>query len=80
MSTVVPHDWVTISNDYVDPERESAHEQISSELQAVAELFGEKDAWTNIDRPHHFCFKTTPRIASYLYAIVVGPFDYFEEI
>jgi len=42
MSTVVPHDWVTISNDYVDPERESAHEQISSELQAVADFLAKK--------------------------------------
>ena len=25
-----------------------------------------------------FCFKTTPKISTYLYAIVAGPYDFFE--
>lgn len=80
MSTVVPSDWVTISNDYVDPAKDDSYASNAGSLAQVAELFGEPSSWTSIDTPTHFCFITTPRISPYLFAIVAGPFDYFEEL
>ena len=46
MSTVTPSDWITIGNDYVDPEKDSTHQQNSDALLKVAELFGEPSAYT----------------------------------
>ena len=80
MTCVVPHDWVVVSNDNTDPSKDGEHAAISTSLESIADSFGQKEAWSNIDQPHHFCFKTTPRISSYLYAIVVGPYDYIEHI
>lgn len=81
MSTVVPEDWITIGNDYVDPEKEKDHQPNEQRLAEVAKLFnGDAAAFEGIANPNHFCFKKTPLISSYLYAIVAGPFDYFEEL
>jgi aminopeptidase N len=49
-------------------------------LEEVAEVFGQKEEWDKIEKPHTFCFKTTPKISSYLYAVVAGPYEYFEEL
>jgi len=46
----------------------------------VAEVFGQKDEWSKIESPHVFCFKKTPKISSYLYAVVAGPYEYVEEL
>ena len=80
MNTVTPSDWVTIGNDYVDPAKDNDHQGNADRLKQVAEVFGEPQAWASINEPTHFCFKTTPRISPYIYAIVAGPFDYFEEL
>lgn len=85
ISTVVPGDWTAISNDYVDPAKDDTYKNATSEIlfEQVAELFWpgtSKDILKNLVDPTFFCFKKTPRIAPYIYAIVTGPFDYFEEI
>ena len=80
MSTVVPDDWITIGNDYVDPAKENNHKLNEDKLAQVAKLFEVEASWQSIAKPNHFCFKTTPEISSYIYAIVAGPFDYFEEL
>ena len=40
MSTVAPDDWITIGNDYVDPEKEKDHKPNEEKLANVAKTFG----------------------------------------
>ena len=49
-------------------------------LSGVAETFGAADKFSSIATPRYFWFKESPKISTYLYAIVAGPFDYFENI
>ena len=37
-----------------------------------------KDTYTGMKDPKTFIFKQSARISTYLYAIVAGPYDYFE--
>ena len=44
----------------------------------MASDFEMKDTYTGMKDPKTFIFKQSARISTYLYAIVAGPYDYFE--
>ena len=44
----------------------------------MAEIFDAGDKWGSIATPKYFWFRESAKISTYLYAIVAGPFDYFE--
>ena len=50
------------------------------QMESVAKSFEASDVWSSISTPDYFWFKESPKISTYLYAIVAGPFDYFENI
>ena len=79
---VVPEDWTVIANEYVDPERESQEHQdeLKNQLAGIASFFGVDETWAGTTSPKCFWFKESARISTYIYAIVAGPYDYFESI
>jgi aminopeptidase N len=76
---VVSNDWTVISNDEATVADE-AGEQIADRMKECANLFAVPESWTNMVSHKHFKFNVTPKISTYIYAIVAGPFDYFEDI
>lgn len=68
-------DWVIVSNEY---EEEGADkEAIIAELN---DLSSSVECADKVTTARAYSFKRSPKISPYLYAMVVGPFDYFEKI
>lgn len=60
----------------MDPEKQASFDRLSEIENVMKQFEHPKVEWD----PHHFCFKETPALSTYLYALVVGPFEYHEEI
>ena len=52
MDVMIPIDWIAISNDCIDPNKQFEHEKIRE----VMKLFKDEAEWES----HVFCFKETP--------------------
>lgn len=76
---VVSSDWTVISNDVATVSEEAA-DAVATKMKECADKFGSGDSWTSMSSHKHFKFNETPKISTYIYAIVAGPFDYWEDI
>lgn len=74
LKVAVPQDWTAIANEYDSPQEQT----IGPKLSEIAKFFG-YEKWEEFE-PKFFNFKETPRISTYLFALVAGPFDFFESI
>ena len=69
-------DWTIVSNEHVGGE--DTADQLKASFDGISKIFNVNDKWTSIANPKVFQFKQSAKISTYLYAIVAGPFDFFE--
>jgi hypothetical protein len=68
---------VVANTDYnIARETEEFTDKLSQELGGIAKTFNSIDNWEAMITPKYFVFNETPKISTYLYAIVAGPFDF----
>lgn len=77
---IIPEDWIAISNDVVNDDKQAESGCLIEQMAAVASHFNAEDIMSSIQNPKVYWFRETPRISTYIYAFVVGPFDYFEHV
>jgi hypothetical protein len=73
----VPADWAVVSNENPDQE---ALDKEQAELEKSLTEIGNSFGTTLIEGGKYFVFPKSPRISTYLYAIVAGPYDYHERV
>jgi len=77
----VPSDWIALANEYVDPAKANDNDKVKGELQEISQKFQMGALWDSISKSDQvYCVKESARISTYIYAIVAGPYDYFESI
>ena len=72
-----PKEWTVVSNVF---ENKKAHnkEELTKRLSGIATNFGVAGIFKGIEAPTTITFNESPAIASYLFAIVAGPYGYAE--
>jgi len=74
--TIYPTDWVVISNENSRVYTKAEQSLLNSDLLSISKLYGiEFNPSTNYKSAF---FHDTPKISTYLYAIVAGPYGFYE--
>jgi len=78
---IIPEEWAIISNEYQNQdklEEAKASGSIVGQLNEVSSVFQATEAFQSMTNPQVFWFNQSARISTYLYAIVAGPYGYYE--
>ncbi len=73
-SALVEEDWCVVSNEH-EAVDQSRQDRLRSTAEEVNSIFGGDIA---VAKPKAFVFRESDRFSTYLFAIVAGPFDFFE--
>lgn len=77
LRVVVPHDWNVISNQVESPNRtESDKPEVEKILARVSKSFNQTKLYNGIENKKFIVFERTDAIATYLYAMIVGPYEF----
>jgi len=79
---IMPEDWTIISNEFMNEgklEKARSDGSVASELKEAAVALKEELLFDSLADPQVFWFDESAKIATYLYAIVAGPYGYYEE-
>jgi aminopeptidase N len=72
-SALVEEDWCVVSNEH-EVEDQSRQDRLRTTADQVRTLFED----ITVAKPKAFVFRESDRFSTYLFAIVAGPFDFYE--
>jgi len=78
LSTIVPKEWTVVSNELATQENRQLQEEVVKTIVDVSQSFGASEILNSMRSPTVTIFKETPKIPTYLYAIVAGPYKHIE--
>lgn len=77
---VVPSDWNVISNQVESPNRTASDKpEVEKILARVSKSFNQTKLYNGIKDKKFIVFERTATIATYLYAMIVGPYEFVEK-
>jgi len=76
LSTLAPKDWTIVSNEFNQESSDIIQKQALGTLNEAAKVFGATEIVSSMESPTVTMFKQSPKIPTYLFAIVAGPFKH----